>query len=399
MGRWSGVNSWQALMAAVVVVLVVAVGYVAVSGRSGGATVSTVVSTVVVEKTVTTTVPETVTLTTATTSTISRTVVATSTVTRQVTETVTATVERTRIVLVDALGRRVELEGSAERVVSLAPSITETILMLNMSSKLVGVDSFSKKMPGVPENVVDVGGFWQPSPEKIAEARPDLVLACSGVPRQEALAEQLAGEGFKVFFLRCDRARDWRDIEWDTEAVATLLGNVSAGERLVAWMEERLARLAEALTELNESRPSTALIVYLSPNGIWVAGGGTFQDTMISTAWGSNVYHSLYGWQMVSYEDLASKNPETLLLTAPDKTGAAKALEKLEQTPLAGIRAWKSGRVCVLYGPAADAVSRPSPRAVYGAELLAVLLHPAINGTLDTPKELLGGTLCGPQHG
>ena len=387
-------DTWQALAAALVIILALAVGYMVAGGRSGGPTVSTVV----VEKTVTTTVPETVTVTAATTSTVSRTLSTTVTLTEPVTRTVTATIERTRIVLVDALGRRVELEKPAERVVSLAPSITETILMLNMSGRLVGVDSFSKKMPGVPGDAVDVGGFWQPSPEKIAEARPDLVLACSGVPHQEALAEQLTGEGLKVFFLRCDRARDWKDIEWDAEATAALLGNVSAGERLVEWMEERLTRLSQVLQGLNETRPSTALVVYLSPNGVWVAGGGTFQDTMIATAWGSNVYHSLYGWQMVSYEDLATKNPDVLLLTAPNKEDAAKTLEKLGETPLAETRAWKAGKVCVLYGPAADAVSRPSPRAVYGAELLATLLHPAAGKALDTPPSIAGSTLCGPQN-
>ncbi len=366
-----------AAVALIAVIAGIALGYAVAAGR--GATVTstsmaTMLSTTTVTKAVTTTYTVTSTVTKATT----------------VTATLSKTVTARRIVLVDALGRTVVLSRPARRVASLAPSITETICMMGLCGRLVAVDQYSLSIRGVPKNVVNVGGFWQPSPEKILEAKPDIVLACSGVPAQERLARQLEQEGVKVFFTRCDKSRDWNDIKWDVKAIGELLGAPEKAAKLINWMDSQLSRLSGEL--VNTTRPGAALIVYLSSNGAWVAGGGTFQDTMLSTAGARNVFHSLYGWQMVGYEDLVAKNMSYVFITTMgSESNAEKLLEAVAKTPLARTRAYKEGHICVLYGAASNAVSRPSPEAVLGAELLAHLMHP---GRVPAPS--LEGYICGP---
>jgi len=360
-----------AVAAALALLLVgIAVGYLAATGSRGGAATVERPSVSTVTRTVTNTL--------------------TATVTATRTETTTTTTSRLVVEIVDALGRVVTLNGPAKRVVSLAPSITEEIVEMNATGRLVGADSFSKKVPGVPAGVADVGGYWNPSAEKILSLRPDLVLACSGVPSQERLARQLEEAGTRVFFTRCDRARDWRDIEWDVEAIGRLLGAQRGAEKLVAWMESRISGLEASLA--NTTRPKVALLVYLQDRGAWVAGGGTFQDTLVSTAAAVNVFHGLYGWQMVSYEDIVAKKPDFVVATAPGgRDAAAKTLAKLSETPIASTSAWRTGHVCVAYGGVVDALNRPAPRAVLAAEALASLLHP---GKAAWPKELGGGFLC-----
>jgi len=377
----------QRLLAAVLAALVVgiALGYLALGGGAAPAAGTEQPATVTVTN------ERTIVSTRLSATTVTQTVV-TSTV---VSTTVTKTLTTERLVLVDALGRTVTLEEPPERLVSLAPSITEEIVMLNASSRLVGVDSFSKNIPGVPADVVDVGGYWSPSPEKIIQAKPDLVLACSGVPAQERLANQLEPAGLKVFFTRCDRSRDWRDIEWDVAALGKLLAAEQAATKLIAWMEESLAGLAESLA--NVTRPTLALIVYLQDKGAWVAGGGTFQDTVVATAGASNVFHSLYGWQMVGYEEIVAKNPSYIVATTMgDAAAANKTLQRIAATPVAETDAWRSGHVCVAYGDLVDALSRPSPRAVLAAQALAALLHP---DHVEKPGSLKGWFICNQPSG
>jgi len=369
----------EALAVVVAVAAILVAGYLAADRGGVAPATATVTVTAITTSTVTTTMIET----------------ETATVTTTVPEAVTTTVVEThtrvekRVVLVDALGRTVELEKPAERVVALAPSITEDVCSLGLCSRLVGVDSFSKSLPGVPSDAADVGGYWQPSSESIAGLKPDLVLACSGVPAQEQMTRQLEGLGVKVFFLRCDRARSLDDIYWDLRAVAALLGEPQAADHVIESMRERVASLEERLA--NTTRPSVALLVYLQENGAWVAGGGTFQDTVIDLAGGSNVFHSLYGWQMVGYEELVSRDPDYILVTGMTRADFNRTIELMEKTPLHETKAFREGHVCVLYGAATDALNRPSPGIVDAAYLLASILHP---GVVEPPERLAGNYTC-----
>ncbi|BEP17339.1 ABC transporter substrate-binding protein [Pyrofollis japonicus] len=338
----------------------------------------------------------TVTVTSPVTLTASKTLTETSTIEKTATTTLVKKETRTltRVVLVDALGRKVVLEKPAARVVSLAPSITEDVCSLGLCDRLVGVDDFSKTVKGLPKNVVTVGGYWQPSTEKVVALKPDLVLACSGVPSQERMAKQLEGMGVKVFFLRCSRAKSLDDIYWDLSAIASLLGKPEAADKVIKEMQQRVAELEKALA--NTTRPSVALVVYLEKNGAWVAGGGTFQDTLITLAGGSNAFHSLYGWQVVGFEDMLAKNPDYVIVAGMSPSDYNKTLEFFKTTPLKELKAYREGHICVLYGKATDRINRPSPGIVDAAYLLASILHP---GKVEPPSSLADSYKCTESQG
>ncbi|MET1128228.1 MAG: helical backbone metal receptor [Thermoproteota archaeon] len=359
---------WR-IASALLLIVGIAVGYAAASLMAAGEPVE--VHTITA--TLTTTVTETP---------------ATLTVTATATETVPLEVR----VVSDALGREVEVMGTFNRIVSLAPSITEHLCVLGVCDLIVAADEYSLQVEGVPENVTVVGGFWTPSLEAVLAARPDLVLICSGVPAQEAMVQQLEDAGVTVFALRCDRARDVKDVLWDISALGALLGRSEAAEKLARSIEASIAEVKARLSEANATPTSLALIVYLDEKGAWVAGGGTFQNDIVNLAGGQNVFADLYGWQMVGFEHLAAKDPDLVVVTGMGPEDLNRTLSILAKTPLAESRAYREGRVCLLYGEAANVLSRPGPRIADAVRILAGLLHP---GVVQVPEQYSSYILCG----
>ena len=333
----------------------------------------------------TTSPPTTTTITELVTKTIPKIITSTTTAVE------TKTIEKQYRLVVDAIGNLVELEEPPKTIASLAPSITEIICLLGSCNRLVVVDSFSTQIEGVPRDISDAGGYWSPSIEAIVEASPDIVFLCSGVPTQEQLGEQLLSYGISIFYLRCDRARDIDDILWDVEAVATIIGVDS--EPLVASIRDRISRLRELLVATNTTPPSIVLIVYLDEKSIWVAGGGTFQDYIITTSGGSNSFSNLYGWQMIGFEHLVARDPDYIVITAMGPEDVEKIVDIVEGSLLAESRAYSSGNICILYGDAADVISRPGPRIADAVYLLASILY---RGYLDVevPEYLEGSYSC-----
>jgi iron complex transport system substrate-binding protein len=373
---------WQTVQRGLLVAAALIVGIIAGFAAGWGLKAS---------KTVTMTVTSPVTVTVAntysTTVTKVETVTATSTVIATTTHVETATVKLN--VIVDALGRRVTIVSTPHRVVSLAPAVTEDLCALGLCGLLVGVDSYSKNIPGVPKNATDVGGFWTPSLEKIAALKPDLILACAGVPAQERMVGRVESLGLKMVFLRCDRSRSVEDIFWDLETIGTIFGREEAASKLVASLKERIEAVERAVG--GEAKPSVALIIYMSPKGAWVAGGGTFQDNIVSLAGGSNVFSGRYGWGMVGFEELLAKNPDYVIVTVMSKGQVDSIRKMFESTPLSSLKAFREGRVCIFYGDASNALSRPSVHVVDAVQLLASILHP---GKVKPPGSLAGSYTC-----
>src|SRR5215467_8449313 len=86
--------------------------------------------------------------------------------------------------VVDEAGRTVRMPQIVRRIVSLAPSLTETIYALGLQDRLVGDTDYCDYPPDAQKKT-KVGGGINPSLEKIASLRPDLVLVTKSYNRLE----------------------------------------------------------------------------------------------------------------------------------------------------------------------------------------------------------------------
>ena len=102
------------------------------------------------------------------------------------------------VTITDDSSRTVTVKAEPQRIVSLAPANTEIAFALGLGDKVVGVTTYDD-YPAEVTSIAKVGDFASPNIEAIAAAKPDLVLATSGV--QADVVTKLEASGCD----RCDR--------------------------------------------------------------------------------------------------------------------------------------------------------------------------------------------------
>jgi len=75
----------------------------------------------------------------------------------------------------DSSGAAIKIDKRPERVVSLSPSITEAILTIGAGDVVIGVTHHTT-LPCEVAGKQIIGGYFNPSSDKIAELKPDVVF-------------------------------------------------------------------------------------------------------------------------------------------------------------------------------------------------------------------------------
>ena len=269
--------------------------------------------------------------------------------------------------VVNGLGRTVTLAASPQRIVSLAPSNTEILFAIGAGPQVVGRDAFSD----YPEEVVtltNIGGPWgELNTETLVALRPDLVLAAGiNTPEQVQVLEDL---GLRVYYLA--NPLDFEGLYKNLRLVGELTGHAADAERLVADLRARVDAVKSTVG--GADRPTVYYEVDATdPNAPWTTGAGTFQQVLIETAGGKNIFADLEGWVQVGLEEIIARDPEIMIFAAGPRVPTT--LESVaERSGWEGITAVSSGKV---YGIDTNWTDRAGPRLVDALEAMATLLHP-----------------------
>ncbi len=277
----------------------------------------------------------------------------------------------------DDLGKTVALARPARRIVSLSPAATETLFAIGVGDKLVGVTEFCDYPPQA-KAIEKVGGYLDPSVEKVAAAAPDLIVAQRGTS-SEVLAA-LEEIGAPLFVLD---PKTYDDVVAGIERLAVLTAAPLAG-RVVREMR-RVA--AEVAARLRKAKPKSRPLVLLGdPHladeaGLWLPGGDTLHHDLIVRAGGRNIAGDVSGgWQALSLEVVLQRAPEVIVATrradedAEDKR--REVLRALRAAPgWAGTPAVREGRVYVIEE---NVLLRPGPRLAEALWALARFFHPKL---------------------
>jgi len=270
--------------------------------------------------------------------------------------------------LVDDTGREINLDKIPQRIVSHVPGITEILFALGLEEKVVGISDYCD-YPDATELKEKVGGFYNPSVEKIVELDPDLVLTSGAT---DYLMPQLEELGIPYIILQPE------DIDGILKNIE-LVGKVTGTERKAGEVVEDMeARISYVITQVKDAPRVRVFYIFASTdlNNPWTAGPGSFVDTLITMAGGENIgAKALAPWAQFSIEELVSSDPEVIIVDAKHGT-AATPREEIECHPAwQGITAVKRGEIHLIDG---DLVNRSGPRIVQGLEEMARIIHPEL---------------------
>jgi len=246
------------------------------------------------------------------------------------------------------------------------------------SSKLDHSMSSAEIDAAVGAHLTDSGSIYALDAELLEELAPDLIVTQGLCDVCSVTLDLVAEVATK---LRCEpvilslNPTSLREVLDDTVALGETLGHGDETRAKLSALEERLARVEEAVAGL--PRPRVACIEWLDPPfsaGHWVpemvgiAGG---EETLASPGLPST---------RLSWDEVLEASPEVLVLM-PCGFDARRTSEEAGRV-LPRISGWedlpavRDGRVWAVDANAY--FSRPAPRLVDGVEILARIFHPEV---------------------
>lgn len=268
------------------------------------------------------------------------------------------------VTIADDASRSVTVKAAPQRIVSLAPAATEILFALNLGDKVVGVTSYDD-YPSQVASITKVGDFAGPNVEAIAAAKPDLILATSGV--QADVVKKLENLGATVVVLD---PQSLAGVYSNIETVGKITGSSDMAKEVVGGMKSDVASVRESVA----GSPTVTAFVEIGQNPLFTTGTGTLINELVTLAGGSNVVTQA-GYVSYSAEQLIKSNPQVYFATE----GSSNDPSAIQNRPGYGqIDAVKNKRVVILDD---SLVSRGGPRIVLGLKQIAAGLHPgAVSG-------------------
>jgi len=265
------------------------------------------------------------------------------------------------VTITDDASRSVTVKTEPARIVSLAPAGTEIAFALGLGDRVVGVTSYDD-YPSQVASITKVGDFAGPNIEAVAAAKPDLILATSGV--QADVVKKLEALGATVVVLD---PQSLSGVYADITAVGKVTGTSSKAATLLSGMKADIQSIQTAVA----ASPTVSAFIEIGQNPLFTAGKGTLMDELITLAGGTNVV-TQPGYIGYSSEQLIKANPDVYLATK----GSSSDPSSIEKRPgYSAISAIKNNRVVILDD---SIVSRGGPRIVDGLKAIALALHPGI---------------------
>ncbi len=191
----------------------------------------------------------------------------------------------------------------ARRVVSLGPSLTELVVAMGLSDRLVGVTRYDD-LPEVAK-LPRVGGWLDPSLEAVLALHPDLVIWVAhtgGIGPPQGITTL----GLPVMTLRIE---DVADVIAGARLLGRALGDARAGERLA----RELSATRERARARRRSGPHPRVLFVTGHDPLVVAGPGSYADELLRLAGGENVVKDAQPWSVYPLERAMVDDPTLVI--------------------------------------------------------------------------------------
>jgi iron complex transport system substrate-binding protein len=250
-----------------------------------------------------------------------------------------------------------QAHAQPRRIVSLLPSLTETVCVLGHCDSLVAVDDFSN-WPEQVKRLPHVGGLEDANIERIVALKPDLVLLTASSragPRLQALGVHVVAMEPKTL----------DDVHAVFDKIGTLLGEEAAARREWGRMNDGIAQAAASVPASRKGER----VYFEVDSGPYAAGEISHIGELLKRLGAKNIVPASLG-------SVPKLNPEFVVRADPQVIviSTREAGEMRRRPGWERITAIRENHVCALDTAQDDVVTRPGPRLVDAARILAACL-------------------------
>jgi iron complex transport system substrate-binding protein len=277
----------------------------------------------------------------------------------------------------DATGTALTVEETPDRLVVLQPSAAQTVWALDAADRVVGapVTPATSYLDGI-ENRTDVvksDGFTV-NQEAVVELDVDLVLAPNVVP--DATVASLRDANQTVYKFPFGTSLSF--IAGKTARTGRLIGACGAASRTNEEFNATVESVEAGTDEYDSPR-----VMFYTDN--FTAGSGTFIDSLITTAGGTNVpaRNGVQGYGQINEEALLEWNPEVIVVSGVE--GGVPDTPAYDQT-----YAVRNDQVVTVD---ANFVSQPGPRVLVALQTMAAAFAEADLEGEATPTPTTSATV------
>jgi len=258
--------------------------------------------------------------------------------------------------VLDDRNREVVLTAPARRAVTLAPHATELVYAAGAGDYLAGTIRGSDYPPAA-RGLPVIGDGTQPDPERVAAARPDLLIAWQAAAA-EPLVRVMDKLGVPVFY---SDPPTLAAIPGAVERMGVLFGTEPRARAAARDLRARL----DALTSRYAGRRPVRVFVQAGLDPIYTLNDSSIVSDALRACGGVNVFgQAPVVAPQVTLESVLAARPEAVLAGVSRPEDTARNLAAWQAL---GLPAARQGHV---YGIDADALYRPGPRLLDAAETL-----------------------------
>ncbi len=192
---------------------------------------------------------------------------------------------------------------AAQKIVSLVPSLTELLIDLGLSDKLVGRTRFCIHPANKVVQIPIIGGTKNPNIEKIISLEPDYILANKEENRQEDIEE-----------LQKHCNVHLTNIDTISEALAAI---TEIGKQLA--VEEKAHQISREINLVLSQKPSfeslkTAYFIWRDP---WMVAGSETYIHDVMREWNlENIFNEQFRYPEIDLAELQQSEPDLILLSS-----------------------------------------------------------------------------------
>jgi iron complex transport system substrate-binding protein len=272
--------------------------------------------------------------------------------------------------ITDDAGDRICLNSPAERIVPLYAAFTDILAEMRLTDRIAGR---TRTDSGLSPTIPSIGTHMRPNMELVLGLRPDLALQMGGRSEAAHSVAVLRDHGIPTAFFQ---VRSFADLFSVIKRIGALTHADAAANALIRSLRNRLDSLGKKLENLPSPRPGVFFEVRY-PN-LLGAGPDSLVTDIIRAAGGVNV---LAGEGSSREGRIVRLSEEELLRLNPDAYCIQTGPMNKNPVPLADRPHFATLRAAVTKRVLAvdeRMFSRPGPKAVDAAEMLAEFLHPGL---------------------